>query len=244
MLNIVIPLSSSNSSDNNSPLNYPLPLTDFKGKALIEYVLSNINEINEPKRFIFIVDDEYCNKYHIDNMLNILVKDCSIVKLKGKTKGAVCSILMGIDNIDMNEELIIINSDQIIDCDYNKVLFDFRLKKADGGVIAFQSVHPRWSFIRILDDKVFQTAEKNPISNTAIAGFYYFKKATDFFEGAFNVIKYDDNYNGNYYTSSVYNQLILAEKNILYYLIESDKYHSFYSAQKLKEFEEYIKNKI
>jgi dTDP-glucose pyrophosphorylase len=244
MINIVVPLASSNSFDNNNSFNYPLQLTDVKGKALIEYVLGNINEIDEPKRFIFIVEDEYCDKYHIDNMLKLIVNDCSIVKLKGKTKGAICSILMGIDDIDLNEELIIINSDQIIDCDYNKILSDFRSKKADGGVITFRSVHPRWSYIRIFNDKVIQTAEKNPISNNAIAGFYYFKKAMNFFEGAFNVIKYDENYNNNYFTSSVYNQLILDEKYIVHYLIESEKYYSFYSAQKLKEFEEYLKKNI
>jgi dTDP-glucose pyrophosphorylase len=157
--------------------------------------------------------------------------------------GAVCSILMGIDNINLDEELIIVNSDQIIDCNYNNVLSEFRSKKVDGGVITFQSVHPRWSYARVIENKVIQTAEKNPISNIAIAGFYYFYKAKDFIDGSFNVIKYDDNYNDNYYTSSVYNQMILADKNVTFFPIQSEKYYSFYSSQKLKEFEEYLKNK-
>lgn len=242
MLNIVIPLASINSNDENSIYNYyPLPLTDIKGKALIEYVLDDIRKIEEPKRVIFIVNADDCHKYHLDNMLEIIVEDCLIVKLRGKTRGAVCSILMGIDNIELEEELVIINSDQVIDCDYNLILSEFRSNKADGGVITFNSVHPRWSYVRVFENKVVQTAEKKPISNTAIAGFYYFQKAIDFIEGAFSVIKYDDSYNGNFYTSSVYNQMILGDKRILHYLIDSRKYHSFYSSQKLKEFEEYLK---
>ena len=96
------------------------------------------------------------------------------------------------------------------------------------------------SFVKIVNDLVVQTAEKNPISNHAIAGFYYFKNGIDFINGAFNVIRYDDNYNGNYFTSAVYNQLILAGKKIKTYQIQNDEYHSFYSIQKLKEFEEHL----
>ena len=51
----------------------------------------------------------------------------------------------------------------------------------DGGVIVFDSVHPRWSFVRV--DKagfVIETAEKRPISRLATAGFYYFRRGADF----------------------------------------------------------------
>jgi dTDP-glucose pyrophosphorylase len=240
MINIIIPLALKKLADENSLSQYPLPLLDIKGKPLIEYVLDNLNKIKEDKKFIFIVNDDDCQKYHIDNMLKLLVTNSSIIKVKGSTKGAICSILMAIDHIDKDENLVIVNSDQVIDCDYNKVLNEFRSDHIDGGVITFQSVHPRSSFVKIVEGLVIQTAEKNPISNHAIAGFYYFKKGIDFINGAFNIIKFDDNYNGNYFTSAVYNQLILAGKKIKIYQIQNEEYHSFYSTQKLKEFEEHL----
>lgn len=239
MLNIIIPLAAGKFDTDNEDFLYPLPLIDIRGKALIEYLLENLNGIAQDKKFIFILKETDCKKYHLDNMLNQLVDDAFIVRLKNQTKGAICSVLYSIDEIDKNEELLIVNSDQIIDIDYNKALKE--LKSFDGGLITFNSVHPRWSFVRISEDKVVETAEKNPISNKAIAGFYYFKRAIDFIEGAFNVIRFDDNFNGNYYTSSVYNQLILKGKEIGFYHIDSNLYHSFYSPQKLKEFEEYLK---
>ena len=242
MLNIVIPIAASNSSKKKDFFNYPLLLKEIMGKALIEYVIDNITKIEGPKKIIFILNKEECDRFHMDNTLKLLVKDCSIVKLKGKTNGAVCSILMGIDQIDLDDELIIINSDQIIECDYNHALSEFRSKNVDGGLLTFKSVHPRWSYVRIYEDKVIQTSEKNPISNHAIAGFYYFNKAKDFIEGSFKTIECDDNLNDNYYTSSVYNQLILENKHVTSYNIKQDKYYSFYSEQKLKEFEDYLKN--
>jgi dTDP-glucose pyrophosphorylase len=239
MINIVIPLAAGKFDTENENFLYPLPLIDIRGKALIEYLLENLNGIEEEKKFIFIVKETDCKQYHLDSMLNQLVENSIIVKLKNQTKGAVCSVLYAIDELDKNEELIIVNSDQVIDINYNLILES--LRTADGGLITFDAVHPRWSFARLMDDKVVETAEKNPISNHAIAGFYYFKKAADFITGAFNVIKFDENYNGNYYTSSVYNQLILEGKNILTVNIPKEKYHSFYSPQKIREFEEFLK---
>jgi bifunctional N-acetylglucosamine-1-phosphate-uridyltransferase/glucosamine-1-phosphate-acetyltransferase GlmU-like protein len=241
MLNIIIPVAKKKLDDSSVINNYPDMLTDISGKALIEYVIENINKIRENVKFIFIVNEEECDKYHIDNTLKLLTPEPVSVKIKGETRGAICSMLMAIDKIDEESELIILNADQVIDVNYNIVLSDFREKNADGGAITFTSVHPRWSFARIIENKIVETAEKNPISNNAIAGFYYFKRAADFINGSFDVMKYNDNYQGNYYTSSVFNQMILNNKFITAYNISSDKYHSFYSPQKLKEFEEYLK---
>ena len=240
MLNIIIPLGSGKFNSENENFLFPLPLVDIKGKALIEYLVENLNTIKEEKRFVFIVKESDRKQFHIDNVLNQLVDNSTVISIKGQTKGAVCSILFAIDEIDKDQELIIVNSDQVIDVDYNNILE--RLRKYDGGVISFNSVHPRWSYIRTLGSTVVETAEKNPISNKAIAGFYYFKNAQDFINGAFNVIKFDDNYNDNYYTSSVFNQLILKGKNIGFVEIPNENYHSFYSPQKIKEFEDFLKS--
>lgn len=240
MLKIIIPLASDHFIDESGQFNYPLPLIEINGKSVIEYVLGDLNKISGEKQLIFILKDQDCTKYNLDNSLKLLVDNPIIVPLKAKTKGAICSILMAVDFIDQDDELLIVNADQIISCDYNEVLQDLRTQHADGGIISFKSVHPRWSYAKIIDGEVFQTAEKNPISNDAIAGFYYFHQAVDFIEGAFDVIRYDENYEGRYYTSSVFNQMILKGKNIKSFPISPDQMHSFYSVQKLKEFEKYL----
>jgi NDP-sugar pyrophosphorylase family protein len=240
MLNVIIPLGSGKFDADNENYLYPLPLIDIQGKALIEYLLDNLNAIKEEKRFVFIVKETDCKQFHLDNILKQLVKNSAVVRIKGQTKGAVCSVLFAIDEIDKDEELIIVNSDQVIETDYNIVLE--RLRAYDGGVITFNSVHPRWSYIRTDNDNVVETAEKNPISNKAIAGFYYFKKAHDFINGAFKVVKFDENHSGSYYTSSVFNQLVLNGKHIGFVEISKEQYYSFYSPQKIKEFEEFLKS--
>ena len=97
---------------------------------------------------------------------------------------------MGINHINDNEELIICNGDQIIDCNLNEVMSSFRNKNLDVGLITFNSVHPRWSYVRYdNNNNVVETAEKRPLSKHAIAGFYYFQNATDFIKGAMDSIR-------------------------------------------------------
>ncbi len=240
-MNIIVPMAiTEDSIDANSEYQYPKPLIDLKGKPIIQYVIDNLLTIKNINKIYFIVRESICAKYHLDNTISLLSDKAEIVYLKNTTSGSVCSILMAIDKIPYNEECIIVNSDQIILTDLNKAIKDFIEKEADGGVITFNSVHPRWSYALTDENAVIQLAEKNPISKNAIAGFYYFKSFELFKNNAFKTLIDDDNLNGNYYISAVLNQLILESRRVVNYEIASTEYLSLYSNQKIKEFEEYL----
>jgi dTDP-glucose pyrophosphorylase len=240
MINIILPIASSKIQDDNDKFQYPLPLIEINGKSLIEYSIEGLKSLGDELKYIFILNENDCAKYHFDNTLRLLKPNCEIVIINGSTSGAICSILMAIDFIDKNSECLILNYDQYIDEDLSLIIQKFRDGNADGGILTFNSVHPRWSFARINDEEVVETAEKNPISNYALAGFYYFKNSSHFINSAFDVIKYNVSYDGKYYTSSVFNQMILKNFKIQNILINKNKYHSFYSSQKIKEFETYL----
>ena len=57
----------------------------------------------------------------------------------------------------------------------------FQLKGIDGGILTFQSTHPKWSYAK-LDNQGFvnEVAEKKPISTNATVGIYYYKKGSDY----------------------------------------------------------------
>lgn len=237
-MKILIPIAGKSSffDDKNSP--FSKPLVEIKGKSMIQHVIENLSNINDEFEFVFIVNLEDCKKFHLHNILKLLAEKCNVVKVNENTKGALCSILLGIKHINNKEELIICNGDQIVDCNFNEVLSSFREKKSDVGLITFNSVHPRWSYIRYDDDKnVVETAEKRPLSKHAIAGFYYFKHGLDFVNGAMESIEKGSDINGMYYIAPSINQLILKNKKITTFDIDSERYKSFYSPKKIREYE-------
>jgi hypothetical protein len=121
------------------------------------------------------------------------------------------------------------------------VIGHFEEMKADAGVITFPNVHPRWSYARKRENVVVEVAEKRPLSKDAIAGFYYFKRGSDFVQAAKNALLKQNNLDGHYYISASINELILLGKKVGYYDIVKEQYKSFYSPAKIKEYEESLK---
>lgn len=240
MINILIPLAGKNQFFPEAEYPFPKPLIEFNGKTMIEHIMDNFSSIQKEKQFIFIVNSEDCKKYHLDNVLNILTNQtCKIIKLDNETKGAACSAMMAVEYIDNETPLIISNADQLFDIDLDEVILSFNNR--DAGVITFESIHPRWSYVRLdNENKVTETAEKRPISKSAIAGFYYFKKGSDFITSSSKMIKKDASVNGLYYIAPTLNEMVLENKTISIFKIENDKYHTFYTPQKIKEYERLI----
>jgi dTDP-glucose pyrophosphorylase len=235
MINVLFPLAGSNKFFPETEYLFPKPLIDICDKTMIEIVIDNFKSLKDIN-FIFIVNEDDCKKFHLDNTLKLLTNNqCRIVKIQGETKGAACSALMAIEHIDNDMPLIISNADQIIEEDINKIVDYF--KEYDGGVVTFESVHPRWSFVKTDENNfVIEAAEKRPISKNAIAGFYYLKKGKDFVKSAMNMIKKDANVNGIYYIAPSLNEMILNHKKITIYKIDNEKYHTFYTPQKIEEY--------
>ncbi len=237
MINILIPLAGSNQFFNESEYPYPKPLIEINNKTMIEHVIENFNTIKEEKQFIFIVNSEECKKYHLDNILNLLTDNrCKIIKIDNQTKGAACSAMMAIEHINNEDKLIIANADQLFDDNLNDIISNF--KDLDGGVIVFDSIHPRWSYARVDEDNyIVETAEKRPLSKNAIAGLFYFKNGKDFISSAMSMIQKDASVNGLYYISPTLNEMVLQNKKLIIKKIDNEKYHTFYTPQKIQEYE-------
>jgi len=234
-INIVIPLAGTNPLFPKSEFPFSKSLIEIDGKPMIQLSIENLQTIQKEIHFIFLVNSDDCKSYYLDNVLDLLTENKpTIIKIDHLTKGAACTALLAIDEIDNNIPLIISNGDQVIKENINNILSYFETYET--GVICTNSVHPRWSYIRNEGDLVVETAEKRPISKNAIAGFFYFKEGSFFVKSAMRMIKKDANYNGNYYIASSINELILDNKKIGYYNIPNEEYECFYSPEKIKEY--------
>lgn len=239
MINIIIPMGRHSSFFESNEYPYPTPLIEVAGKPMVERLINNLNSVDKDVLFTFCLRKEDCQRFHLDRTLRLLAGERTrIVILDNDTAGAACSCLMAIDSVDRNQPLIISNFDQVFDLDLSKVVNFFSENEVDAGAIYFESVLPRWSYLRLGEnDRILEAAEKKPISKHAIAGFYYFKQAEFFFDGAKASIMKDAQVDGRYYIAPVLNELILDGKKLCGYRIENSEYHSFYSPQKITEYE-------
>lgn len=237
-MQILMPIASRSQFFPEQEYFFPKPLIEIAGKPMIDTVVSALKSTIADARFCFIISGDDARRFSLDETLKIIGgPHTKVVQRIGETKGGLCSALLAGDELDMEQPLVICNSDQIIDVPLMDILEKFRQDDVASGVITFRSVHPRWCYI-VPDEqgRVAQAAEKRVVSDIAIAGFYYFQRAGDFFDAARRAILSGDEVDGLYYISAALNQIILQDVNVAYAKIDASKYYSFYSPEKIAEF--------
>jgi HAD superfamily hydrolase (TIGR01509 family) len=205
-LNVVIPMAGAGSRFSKAGYTFPKPLIEVQGKPMIQVVVENLNV---KANFIFIVRKEHREMYSLDTTLNLIAPNCKIVVVDKLTEGAACTALLAKEHINNNKPLFFANSDQFVEWNSNEFFYKMNETDCDGGIPVFTSTHPKWSFIRTNDDgNILEVQEKNPISDKATVGFYYFKNGSEFVRCAEEMIENNDRVNGEFYLCPVYNYLI------------------------------------
>jgi HAD superfamily hydrolase (TIGR01509 family) len=211
-LNVLIPMAGAGSRFEKAGYTFPKPLIDVKGRPMIQVVTDNLNI---KANYIYVVQKEHRGKYNLDSLLDLITPGCKIVESDGLTEGAACTALLAKEYIDNDAPLFFANSDQFVEWDSNEFLYKMNETEADGGIVTFKATHPKWSFAKINDEGlVTEVAEKNPISDTATVGYYYWKHGSDFVKYAEEMIREDIRVNGEFYVCPVFNQAIEDAKQI------------------------------
>ena len=211
-LTVLIPMAGAGSRFQQAGYTFPKPLIDVRGKPMIQLVVENLNI---KANYVYVVQKEHREKYNLDTLLNLITPNCKIVEVDKLTEGAACTALLAKEHINKDTPLFFANSDQFVEWDSNEFLYKMNETNADGGIVSFRATHPKWSFAKV-DDKglVTEVAEKNPISDIATVGYYYWKKGSDFVKYAEDMIEKDIRVNNEFYVCPVFNQAIEDNKEI------------------------------
>lgn len=204
---------------------YPLYLTELNGTLILERQVANCSQLGRCQ-FLFCLKTADSKSFQVDSVIRQLDEKAIIVLVPGKTRGAVCTALLAISHLDGADELLLLAVNDLVDVPIAEIVEWFRTKNADGGVVAFHSVHPRYSFAKLdTSGSVCELVEKNPVSRNALASIYYFRKAEDFIECSKELIRKDNPVKGAFYISQVLNEMILLQKKILMYQIPNSAFH-------------------
>ena len=124
--------------------------------------------------------------------------------------------------INNDNPLIIANSDQFVDWNSSEFMYKMQERNVDAGILTFKSTHPKWSFAKVDDSGyVTEVAEKNPISDIATVGIYYWKKGSDYVKYAEQMIEKNIRHNNEFYVCPVFNQAVEDGKKIITYDIDN-----------------------
>lgn len=236
MINVVVPLAANLFFDSTEYY-YPKPLIEVRGTPIIQLVVDSLKTLPSPRRFIIILNRKDDAKFHLRDTFRLVTENqCEFVFLDGQSKGAACSVLMAIAHLEGQNPLVIANGDQVFNVQLSKVIDDFQKRQLEAGVICFDSVHPRWSYVRLNEESlVIEAAEKRPLTRHAIAGFYYFAEGDQFLRLAMRHVEKGAEVNGQFYVAPILNEYVLEDRRVGIHQIDNSRCRTFYSIQKIEE---------
>jgi len=221
---------------STAPDELPIWLAEHAGGILVEHLVDRLAEMNANLAFAMLKTD--VKRHHLDDIVQLAAPGASLISIDGATQGAACTALLCVEQIMADEELVIMNATEMLDVDMAVVAKDFRARSLDAGVITFPSLHPRYSYVALDGDRVVQAAEKHPISRSALAGFFWFRRGADFITAAQNMIRKDDHVDGQFFVSLTLNEIILDQKNIGVFPIQASQYHPLKSKRQVAQYED------
>jgi hypothetical protein len=130
------------------------------------------------------------------------------------------------------------SANELVDIDMEELINSFRTRHLDAGTVTFPSIHPRYSYVRLGNDGfVKEAAEKNPISNHATAGLYWYARGKDFVAAVKDMIRKDAHVDDIFYICPAFNEMVLNQAKIGIQAIDPKKYHPLKTERQLQYFE-------
>ena len=233
--NILIPMAGRGSRFEEQGYTDKKPFIDVNGKPMIHRVIKNLGmEFDKEYMFILICLQEDFDKYDFTEFEKVIGHNSyDVVILDDVTEGAAQTVLTAKDLINDDTPLMTMNSDQLVDWDIER-LFEM-CEQFDGVIPCFYGEGNAWSYARTLDNGYVQeVAEKKQISNYATAGYYYWKKGSDFVKYAEQMIKDNSRTNGEFYVAPVYNWAVKDGKRVGVFMV--DRCYSLGTPEDLQEY--------
>jgi dTDP-glucose pyrophosphorylase len=195
-MNILLLMAGAGSRFYGSSYDKPKPFIEIKGEPMYRHAVRSLGlsgNVIAVSRFDLEGDNYF------------------VITTNKVLEGPVLSALLAKDYINNNEELIIMNSDQIVEWNVHEIDL---ARRADGALLLFKATEDRWSFAEIQGNKILRVAEKDPISDNALVGIHYWKRGKDFVKYAEEMVSRNDRVNGEFYIAPVYNYAIKDGKEI------------------------------
>ena len=222
---------------------WPKNLIEIAGMPLLSHVIQKLGPLATDGKLIVVVRHDEVMLHHTDQVVKLSEPTASVVAV-GDTAGAACSALLACESVEPDEPLLVCNGDQVIDTDLGVIVADFEARDIDAGVVVFEAVHPRWSFVRIEDSRVVEASEKRPISRNATAGAYWFRRGGDFLSAVMDMIRKEASVSGSFFVCPSLNELVLRGAVIGTAPIERSEYFSLHEPADVSAYEQHLSRRL
>jgi dTDP-glucose pyrophosphorylase len=229
-------LAAGSTFINDSDAKYPISMTEFNGKPLVQWIIEDLLKLPNNK-IVVVVNQDEINRYHIDRTLKLIEPNITVVGVQNNLGGAACSALIGLQYLNQAEEVILINGNEKLTENHLTLVRQIHEKQTKAAIVSFDSIHPRYSYAKIdRNEHVIEISEKDPISRNALVGFFWFSNVALIESAIKRMILKGASLNGIFYLSPAINEIILEGIQVALIKIDNSNYHPMKSEWQLNEY--------
>lgn len=222
---VVIPMAGEGSRFKSAGYTVPKPFIPVGGKPMIQWVIENMIPKQIPQehyklKFHLIVRTSHMTANRIDKLFWDLPSNVSYTyhTTDGVTQGAACSVLLAEKEINNEDPLLIVNSDQYLEWNPDMFYKTLLNPEYDGNILTFYQPNTqdlKWSYAKVNEEGlVTEVQEKKWISPFATVGLYGWKKGRQFVYYAKQMIAKNIRVNNEFYVCPVYNESIADDHHV------------------------------
>ena len=152
--------------------------------------------------YIFIVRKEH----NLKPIIKQYYPDAHVIEIDYTTEGTACTLMLAKQHWQDGSSIFVSNCDQHIE-----YTGDWCWTKWDGAIACFDCPEQanKWSYAQTNSAGfVTRVAEKDPISELATAGWYYWQDGRQFEQSVVDMMAANDRVNNEFYTCPTYNYLL------------------------------------
>jgi NDP-sugar pyrophosphorylase family protein len=206
---LIIPMAGFGSRFPIEDWLVPKPMIDVNGKPMFTYAINSLPTGLARKIKVILRKDAFTSIIIESFRIHFPKLPFEFLILEKGTRGQAETVLLGIENENPSEQIIIHNIDTAF------TLRDISSEQLSGNfLIVFHSKEDRWSYVKTdIAGKVVETAEKIVISDLASTGTYGFESVSTFQDSYLNVFGQAKVFEEEY-IAPMYNHLVSKNTRI------------------------------
>ncbi len=176
-----------------------------KGQTMFEYAMESLRPFFGHE-FIFITREGHSpDNFLVDHCESLGIEAFQTVELNALTAGQATTAQQAAEHVDCSESILIYNIDTYVEEGH---LSPDSLR-GDGCIPVFQTEGGSWSYVKVNDsEEAVEVREKEPISDLASIGLYYFRTFGIFTKAILESGDAVEEEYGEKYIAPLYNWLI------------------------------------
>lgn len=209
---LIIPMAGEGSRFKEKGYRYPKPLIKAKDEYMYKWALKVFDNLDiEYDELIFIVNHRHDVIFRICDTIQKEYPESKFILLSETTEGAALTVKSAGAYLNPDDKVIISNCDHYMDY-YSSSSYKWEdmVDEYDSGMVLFKNYlgDPKYSFAQYNGNIITEVREKDPFTEWATAGIYYWSKASMMMNSIDSMIEKNKRVNGEFYLCPSYNETI------------------------------------